>query len=888
MPFGHLVFASPYILGFLATLPLLWWLLRLTPPSPKKIEFPALSLLRDLVKPEQTPARTPWWLLLLRLIIAALIIVAFAGPVINPAATISGNGALLIAIDNDWAAARDWDARTEALHNILNEAAQAGCEVYLLPTTPAASGAALQITGPVAAKAALAQINAIKPEPWPADWASAAKLAENLGNGAFSSSIWLSSGLGGTDANIFYTALHDAGDTRVFGDAGTPIYLLTPPQSDDSGTSIAVLRADTSAPAQLAISALDRSGHALTHMPINFPVGSPRATASLDMPLDMRNQVSRFEIEGLRTAGATVLLDASWEHRPVGLVGDQTEIDRHSLLSGLFYLDRALKPYADLHVDDLSKLLAQPLAVLIKTDATDISADQMKPLTDWVKKGGVLVQFAGDRMSADENAQNDLLPVTLRMGDRSLGGSLSWATPQALQIFPTGSPFHGIAIPKDVTVSRQILAEPAPELASRTWAALADGTPLVTAKPLGAGLTILFHVPARSDWSNLPLSGLFVDMLRRIVDLSHGGGDQVNTSALPPLAALDAFGEQQKPGAAAEPITGDDLAHVKVGPQHPPGLYGTDAMNRAFNLGTALAPPLPLNGVSAESYRQETKQYDLQSLLLATAFILFLLDFALSLYLRGFFVRRAPVVALLLALLFASHAQAADPVELTSKTTLAYVQTGNRETDKISEAGLATLARVIQNRTSIDEVAVIGVDPDRDELAFYPFLYWPLVPGEAALSPTGAKHMNDYLHHGGMIVFDSMSGEMPPPSMTQQILAGIDLPPMVKLPENHVLHRSFYLLDAFPGRYASEELWLEPEEASSYDGVATVISGTNGWAAAWAADDQGRFMYPCVPGGDAQRERAFRFGVNILMYALTGNYKSDQLHAQALLKRMGK
>ena len=210
----------------------------------------------------------------------------------------------------------------------------------------------------------------------------------------------------------------------------------------------------------------------------------------------------------------------------------------------------------------------------------------------------MLLRFADERLataSADA-ANTDLLPVPLRSGDRVMGGVLSWATPQGLRAFPDGSPFRGLAVPPDVTVSRQVLAEPSADLPQRTWAALTDGTPLVTAKPIGAGESVLFHVPARSEWSNLPLSGLFVDMLRRIIDLSRGAPQQgAGFEHLPPLAALDGFGDEQKPGSAAQPLEAGEAAVLSAGPQHPPGLYGTGGFNRAFNLGTALGQPQALN-----------------------------------------------------------------------------------------------------------------------------------------------------------------------------------------------------------------------------------------------------------------------------------------------------
>ena len=142
-------------------------------------------------------------------------------------------------------------------------------------------------------------------------------------------------------------------------------------------------------------------------------------------------------------------------------------------------------------------------------------------LARWIEDGGVLVRFAGPRLAASDD---DLVPVRLRRGGRILGGSLSWDKPQPLAAFPRESPFSGMAVPNDVTVSRQVLAEPDAALTENTWATLADGTPLVTAARRGKGLIVLFHVTGDTRWSDLPLSGTFVDMLKRIVALAGTNG----------------------------------------------------------------------------------------------------------------------------------------------------------------------------------------------------------------------------------------------------------------------------------------------------------------------------------------------------------------------------
>ena len=168
-----------------------------------------------------------------------------------------------------------------------------------------------------------------------------------------------------------------------------------------------------------------------------------------------------------------------------------------------------------------------------------------------------------------------------------------------------------------------------------------------------------------------------------------------------------------------------------------------------------------------------------------------------------------------------------------------------------------------------------------------------MATGQADLSAATVARLNGYLRNGGMILFDTrdqgsaMLGAGPGRQRLGTLLDGLDVPPLQPVPPEHVLTRAFYLLQDFPGRYAGGDVWVEQGDAQVNDGVSSVIIGGHDWAAAWAADAAGRPMFPTVPGGERQRELAYRFGVNLVMYALTGNYKADQVHLPTILDRLG-
>jgi hypothetical protein len=949
LPLG---FAQPLVLLGLLSLPVLWWLLRLVPPRPRQIDFPPTRLLFEIAPKEETPARTPWWLTLLRLTLAALVIIAAAGPLWNPPlATANRAAPLLILLDDGWPAAAAWDSRLRTADEMIARAEADNRGVAVLPLSETARDISLQLAG-----ATRVQFQQIKPKPYGVNRTDALPLIERfLAAAPDVEVVWLSDGVDlGNGAGFIDGLKRIIGNhplTIVEGGVAVP-HALAAADNAAGALTVKVLRAQTGLSDTGMVSAIDLKGLPLGEAPFSFKSTDRETDAVIDLPVEIRNDVARLEIVGERSAGAVQLLDKRWRRRTVGIVSGSTADRSQPLIGATYYLSRALNPFADVRLAEgaapaeaVARFLDRHLPMLILADVGNV-AEALDRLNKWIDNGGVLVRFAGPHLAGTDD---NLVPVKLRRGGRILGGSLSWDKPQQLAAFSRESPFNGMAVPTDVTVTRQVLAEPDSQLTDRTWATLADGTPLVTAERRGKGLLILFHVTADTRWSDLPLSGAFVDMLRRVVSLasSTASAENENTAAernnnraaqvVPPARVLDGFGAFSSPPPTARPIPSNYTERGSL--DHPPGLYGPPEGLVAVNTLAPADRPAPLDvsplNARVDAYRHG-EPLDLRGPIFLAALALLLLDALIVISLSGglasLLPRRRVTAALLVAGLIgaltlhnSAQAQPAPQqlpavppltaqqedfaMKATLQTHLAYVITGDASVDEVSRSGLQGLTLFLAQRTALEAGDPIGLDPARDELAFFPLIYWPVSPNAPKPSQAALEKIDSYMKRGGTVLFDTRDavdappgpgGEMRGPGMValRSILSSLDIPELEPVPHDHVLTKTFFLLRDFPGRFTNGQLWVEalPAEnedeepnrpARAGDGVSSILITSNDLAGAWAMRPDGQPMLPLVPGEARQREFAFRAGVNIVMYALTGNYKADQVHIPALLERLG-
>lgn len=915
---GALGFAAPWALLALGALPVLWWLLRVTPPAPKRSTFPPLRILRELVPREETPAHTPWWLLLLRLLIAALVVFGLAQPIVNPQPPGVGGGPLVLVIDDGWAAANGWDARRAAALEQIASADRADRAVMLLTTAPAGSGAAPG-TGSLATPAdARAAVAALAPKAWPTDRAGLVKALGDLNLPGGTDVVWIADGIE-PERDTSFGAFGLAERLQRFGPltvitpgAVEQARALTPPVAEGQGLRFRALRPEGGAEENRWLRLSGQQANLLAREPIRFAAGATTADLTVELPLEVRNRLVRAEIEQGASAGTIVLLDERWRRRPVGVVSGDSAENQAPLLSDLYYLERALSPFNELRRGQIGALVGEDLSVLILADVGQVVGPDRQALADWVDKGGVVVRFAGPRLA--ESGGDELMPVRLRQGGRQLGGAMSWSQPAKLAAFSDTSPFAGLPVPDDVSVTQQVLAEPDVDLPEKTWARLEDGTPLVTAAKRGQGWVVLVHTSANADWSTLAFSGLYIDILRRLIDLGRGVTGSAPDATLAPLSLLDGYGRMVQPGGAARPIAARNFANARPGPASPPGYYGTEDARRALNLSTGWTALNPVgrwpSGTAERRLDQASSSVELKPWALGLAIALLLVDFLIGLALRGLLRLRRAAAAVLLPAVFLgatallgapgpAQAQRLDnpqtPEELVLSGALdlrlAYVLSGDGRIDEMSRAGLTGLTETMWRRTSIEASPPLGVDLERDEISVFPFLYWPMAETSPNPSDRALARIDQFMKTGGLILFDTrdqqFGGSGPGSQRLRVILGKLDVPPLVPIPPDHVLTKAFYLLQDFPGRYTGGQVWVERHGGGSNDGVSALVIGGNDWASAWAVDAQGRPMAAVIPGGERQREMSYRFGINLVMYTLTGNYKADQVHVPALLERLG-
>jgi hypothetical protein len=878
--FTNILFTNPWVLSGLAALPVLWFLLRVTPPAPRRVALPSARFLKDLIPTRQTSTHTPWWILILRMATIALIIFAFAGPIYNPAPTAPDSKPVLIVFSNDWAAAASWNEQITAATQIISKSRRGNQNIFILTTAPSNDDKKF-LTGPTTPAQAEGIIKAMTPLPWPGDIAGALKDAQTLPEKI--DSIWLSHGIEEPGADDLYEFLKSRGrfTAHIPAPEKLPLTLKKSPARADDKISITIAAPGNIPPGRnVAVHALGARGQIIDTQPVKIKPGED-TEVFFNTPQNLGGDITQFKIVGAQGAGAVYIIGGGGR-KTVAIFGAAADDNPKPFIEARFYIRRALEGFANIIEGPDEKILNEKPDVVILPDTGNLPLETLSALEKWVKDGGLLIRISGPNMAASN--EQFLTPLPIRGGNRALDGAMTWEKPQKISAFPETSPLYGINFHEDIFVRQQILTQPTSDMESMTWAKLSDGTPLITSAPFERGRIVLIHTAIDPAWSDLPLSGAFVEILKRIIGLAGRTDIAPNTGGiLNAIWVMDGYGAIVKPGANVKPIPANEFQLIVPGPSAPPGLYGRAGYDIPLNLGDHIQSVAPAELPGATIYGQNF-ELDLMPYLLYAALMLFIADWTIMVLMAGYY-RIGLRSAMFCALVFLSFpANAFDPtptdIDHAAGFYLAYIKSNDAALDSLTQSGLENLAAELSRRTSAEVSGVIGLDPVTDDLVFFPVIYWPLGMAHTQLSPAAISNIQKYLNHGGTILFDTRDGAGENDTFNTRLgtaIGGLSIPALAPMPQDHVLMRSFYLLDSWPGRMNGGALWMEAQSAPGRDGVSSMIIGGNDWAGAWAEGTQTR-----------QNETAIRFGVNVVIYALTGNYKADQVHVKSILERLGR
>jgi Domain of unknown function (DUF4159)/Aerotolerance regulator N-terminal len=867
-----MIFTAPLALLGLAILPPLYFILRLTPPAPRRQRFPPLALLQNLPDTQQTTHRLPLWMLLLRLTAAMSLILGFAGPTLHPPPILPGSGPVLLVIDNGWASAVTWSQSINSAETILSAAEAQNRGVAILATARDPSGAAPHIQGVFSAATGLQIISAMQPEPWPTDRSGAAAALQPATE---TTRLYLSDGI--TDGPGFQSFLKTLHPNRIFSPHALPPLLAPPSLTANGHLTVHTI----SNPLHAALLAESANGGILARAPFDTA-----GNAAIDMPMPIANQITKFVLDGPPTAGGTALSDSTTHTALAALVTGSANAES-PFLGTLYFLRRALPPDTQVITGTLERVITSKPGLIFLAD-TPLTQPQQAEAGNYISDGGILVRFAGPLTT---ESPDKFSAAPLIAGDRHLGGALTWTTPENLAPFPTNTPFAGLSIDPKTSISQQILADPTTLDPATVWATLHDGTPLILGKAIGHGYLVNILTTANTGWANLALSGLYPALLSRLLDLSEGIPENPN-SPLPLRSALNAFGGLNPPGITAS-LTLARRNVIAISSVQPPGLYGNGTGSIALNLGNHISAPVAASLPGAAPLGNPTPPRRLGPDLIALAVLLLGLDLILSLALRGAIPLRRLAFLIVFCLPVTAKAQTA-----ALQTELGYIVTNNAITDHISADGLTYLSAYVSAHSSVQLSPPAALNPSTDDLSFYPLIYWPLLPNAPTPSPASCTALTTYMNHGGLLVIDSPGGDMnaqgsgagfaPGATATfTRVTSCLNLPPLEALSTANVLAHCFYIIPDFSGRFTGAPVLVATSAALDADGVTPVIVGQNDWASAWARDASGAPEQTPIPGGEDQRIIADRFGLNLVIYALTGSYKSNQNSAPTLLDELG-
>lgn len=565
-------------------------------------------------------------------------------------------------------------------------------------------------------------------------------------------------------------------------------------------------------------------------------------TAELELPQGVHQGIY-LTLSDQQHLGAFYALPFVQAAPKVQIIGNQGDFP---LLDQNYYLKQALNSEQTQLTSEFGNLSQTDLLIMTE------KASDLSKLTPWVQEGGVLVLFAQPELMSDSRIQS-LMPFPLRQKPRELAGPLSWTGTLELSKFK--GPLKELEANEKIYVNKQLLPKSAIFEAEKVWAELSDGSPFISGHKVGKGYVTVVHVSAEATWSSLPLSGLLEKVLHQFAKLKHYVNDN-SEEQLPPFWLMDTTLNKAPTTSVAE---------------NPYGFYGYKQVSAVKNMDAELKKLKAYKG-KTQKYAKQQEAKDLSPLFAAAILVLMLLDRILSTNIW----RKLPLAIALTLLSLNTSAQ--ELPKATYQTQLAYIPSANKEHNLVTALGLEQLASTLRKRTTIDLAPAKRLTPT-DDFGLHPFIYFSVAPQDYSAY---IKPLKKFIAKGGVLFIDRSSILGNSEIFAEELIRDLGLKNLQEVNLKHTLNRSFYLTrGTFVGRTSTtNSIWQQQAPDSS-----PVLIAAHDFVGAWA-NKNGQYIKPLTHRTPDAREQSLRAGVNFIMYALLGNYKTDQLQTEEIFKNM--
>ena len=892
-------FANPYAFWVLFSLPIIFWVIKSLPPSPASFNFSSLYLLRAIKTESIVKNKCPIWLLIFRILLIMFLIIYFAKPFLNHNKVEQAKENYVVYANLGWSTAAQWNKYKNTIKNIMLESEKLNKNFSLVNNFDNQNKNIIKFKS---INDLSSYLDKVTPNPWQSQRKNIINELSKINYNNKTRYFYIFSVFDfysdeNFDENILINIQKQFPDLEIINLIDS-IKVLEKPLVKKENINIIVKRYGALPENTFVITATSFDEQILLKKEYQFKKNENIIYINEKFPISVINQIKKIDILGERHAASTFYFDDFNKKKVIGILSDGKNYKENPLLSPVYYIKKALNKDNKIIINDLANLLLSNVDILIFPDAGTFEEEKSGILDSWINNGGLLIRFAGPKLASSSTrfitSENKIKKIRL------LGGQLSWNNDLKIKEFSKDSIFKDLIIPKDVTIKKQLLLNFSEEKNINILASLKDDTPLVSLKEMGRGNILLFHFTANNTWSDIPITPLFEDFLSRAC-LLHQKKKNSSLNQVTIKSYINGFGEIEDTNKIVQFRDSLSLRNSIPSKDIFPGIYENNQLSVALNLSGNLR----LNHFENKSSKQIITTNDFSKNLkdISKVFLYLFLGFALldilaSIFIQNdvkfyrFFKNKIKVFSVFTFLILSILPDDLIANDFINYTYLAYVKSIDKNKNESSFRGLQTLSKVLERRTSVLIKGVAGIDIEVDDVYHFPFIYWPMSNDFKNLSSKAKRKIKDYFNTGGVILFDGYLLLDKQPLNTYKLkkivsyFKEITSNELVLINKNHTLSKSFYLLNNFPGRWNKKILLVDNSNMNVNDGVSNIILGFNDWASAWALDSNNYPLFPVVPGGEKQRELAYRVGINIVMYSLTGNYKNDQVHSKSILNRL--